>query len=78
MLRALVREGVTRIAAARRELYAVQFHGWRVRVRQHDGAMLIDLRSREGDVWRGSLGGVCVMQAMSSCDGHLTETDAMM
>ncbi|MFP4893975.1 hypothetical protein [Paraburkholderia sp. EG304] len=55
MLRALVREGVASMAAARHELYAVQFHGWCVWVWRHDDAlqnsMQIDIRSRDGDVW---------------------------
>jgi hypothetical protein len=55
MLRALVREGVASMAAARHGLYAVQFHGWHIRVWRHDGALQnsvkIDIRSREGEVW---------------------------
>jgi len=54
MLRALVREGVARMAAARHGPYAVQFHGWRIRVWRRDDAVrnsaYIDIRSREGEV----------------------------
>lgn len=53
MLRALVREGVAS-TAARHGLYAVQFHGWRVRVWRHDDALqnpvCIDIHCREGEV----------------------------
>ncbi|MFT4066742.1 hypothetical protein [Paraburkholderia sp.] len=54
MLRALVREGVARMAAARHGPYAVQFHGWRIRVwRCNDAvqnAVHVDIRSRDGEV----------------------------
>jgi hypothetical protein len=55
MLRALICEGVARMAAARHGPYAVQFHGWRIRVWRRDDAVAnsvyIDIHSREGDVW---------------------------
>lgn len=55
MLRALVREGVARMAAAQHGPYAVQFHGWRIRVWRRDDAVwnsaYIDIRSGEGEVW---------------------------
>ncbi|MDR5804905.1 hypothetical protein [Caballeronia sp. LZ001] len=54
MLRALVREGVARMAAIQYGVYAVHFRGWRVRV-WHDGAFRntthVDIRSDAGEVW---------------------------
>ncbi|MBU9363480.1 hypothetical protein [Burkholderia multivorans] len=52
MLRALVREG---IAASRQGQYAVQFHGWRLRIRRCDSPPVllvhVEIRYPNGTMW---------------------------